>query len=200
MQEIRTQYGLPALVIGEGQPGKFASQAIGVRKEGNPAPALNTDIYHLGSNTKAMTATLLALIIQEGNLSWTTTLSEALPGFNISTAQQDTTLEMLTCHRSGITDTFLRENQTFYLSLFNTSAYEGRWAISNISLSRPPSNKKGTYTYANMNYVLAGLVIDVATKAPAEDMFQSRVFKPLDITTAGWGPTPETSDTSIDNP
>ena len=199
LETIRTKYHLPALAIGQGKPGTFASLAVGVRKQGDPTPALDTDIYHLGSNTKAMVATLLAILIQDGQLSWSATLPEVLPTFNISDAHRRTTLEMLTSHRSGITDDFFQD-QTFVLSLFNLSALEGRWAVSNLSLARPPSQEQGSFNYANTNYILAGLVIDVSTNSSAEEMLQRRVFSPLGITTAGFGPSPEQSDTSVDNP
>jgi D-alanyl-D-alanine carboxypeptidase len=147
-----------------------------------------------------MTATVLALLIQDGHFSWSTTLSDALPGFNISSTHDGTTIEMLTAHRSGITDGYIKDI-AFTLSLYNMSAIEGRWAVSNRSLASPPSHSPGSYTYANTNYVLAGLIIDVASSnSSAEALLCGRVFDPLGITTAGFGPVPETSDTSVDNP
>ena len=106
LEALRSDYQLLALMLGQGRPEDFASQAVGVRKEGDPTSALNTDIYRLGSNTKAMTASLLALLIQDGQFSSSSTLVEVLRGFNISSTNHGTTLEMLTAHRSGITDEY----------------------------------------------------------------------------------------------
>ena len=146
-----------------------------------------------------MTASLLALVIQEGHFSWSSTLFEALPGFNISSAHHDTTVEMLTCHRSGITDDYFKD-LFFTQSLYNMSAIDGRRAVSDRALASPPSQKPGSYSYANTNYVLAGRIIEVASNSSAESVLRRRVFDPLGITTAGFGPSPERSDTAVDNP
>lgn len=106
---------------------------------------------------------------------------------------------MLTAHRSGITDEVF-QGPAFVQSLYNMNAIERRWVVSNRSLASPPAQKPGSYNYANTNYVLAGLIIDVASNSSAESMLRHRVFDPLGITTAGFGPSPETSDTSVGNP
>lgn len=96
------------------------SQVTGVRKQGDPTPVLITDQFHLGSITKAMTATLLAIMIQEaaGNLTWQTTLAEALPAIsNMSEGHHSTTLEMLTSHRSGIYDELWNNDVDYRRSL-----------------------------------------------------------------------------------
>jgi CubicO group peptidase (beta-lactamase class C family) len=67
-------------------------------------------------------------------------------------------------------------------------------------LSRPPSLYKGEYRYSNANYVIASLIIEIVTNITAEEVFKLRLLEPLNITTAGFGPGPEHSDTSVDNP
>src|SRR4026207_723463 len=54
----------------------IAQGAAGARKR---RPARRTppdDQFHLGSCPKAMTATLVAMLVEEGKLNWTTTLGE----------------------------------------------------------------------------------------------------------------------------
>jgi CubicO group peptidase (beta-lactamase class C family) len=51
--------------------------AVGVRKLGDPAPATRDDRFHLGSNTKAPTAGLVGLLVDEGKLAWTAPLAAA---------------------------------------------------------------------------------------------------------------------------
>jgi hypothetical protein len=48
----------------------------GVRKRGTAERITIADQFHLGSCTKAMTATLVAMLVEEGKLNWTTTLGE----------------------------------------------------------------------------------------------------------------------------
>jgi CubicO group peptidase (beta-lactamase class C family) len=57
--------------------GLIASGAVGVRKYGTNSPVTVNDQFHLGSDTKAMTVTMLATLVEEGKLAWTTTIEQA---------------------------------------------------------------------------------------------------------------------------
>src|ERR1051326_2731240 len=54
----------------------IAQGAAGVRKRGTAERITLDDRFHLGSCTKAMTATLVAMLVEEGKLNWTTTLGQ----------------------------------------------------------------------------------------------------------------------------
>ena len=149
-----------------------------------------------------MTATLLALMVQEavGNLTWSSTLAEALPSFsNMSEGHRSTTLEMLTSHRSGIDDE-LFYNRNFTNSLYMLSAIEGRRSMTHRVLSEPPANARGNFEYATANYVIAGYIIDTVANTAFEELFCVRLFDTFFMSSAGFGPVPESSNTSIDNP
>ena len=150
-----------------------------------------------------MTATLLALMIQEavGNLTWQTTLAEALPAIsNMSEGHRSTTLEMLTSHRSGIYDELFRNDRNYLHFLYTLSATEGRRSMTRRVLSEPLTKEKGKFEYENANYVIAGFIIDTVTNTSFEEVASTRLFEPLGMSSAGFGPVPESSNTSIDNP
>jgi CubicO group peptidase (beta-lactamase class C family) len=77
LSPILKEYNLPALggavVTGKGLE---ALGVVGVRKAGTDVAATADDLWHLGSNTKAMTATLVAALIEQGTLKWETTVGE----------------------------------------------------------------------------------------------------------------------------
>src|SRR5260370_28874894 len=54
----------------------IAQGAAGGRKRGTAERITLDNQFHLGSCTKAMTATLVAMLVDEGKLNWTTTLAE----------------------------------------------------------------------------------------------------------------------------
>src|SRR5258708_19691684 len=54
----------------------IAQGAAGVRKRGTAEHITLDNQFHLGSCSKAMTATLVAMLVEEGNLNWTTTLCD----------------------------------------------------------------------------------------------------------------------------
>lgn len=68
---IATALKVPALggaiVHSDGQISTFVT---GVRESGSDVAATVTDQWHLGSCTKAMTAMLVALLVERGDLTW----------------------------------------------------------------------------------------------------------------------------------
>lgn len=80
LESIRKKHDLPALAVVVVKDGRICDRAAaGVRKWGESAPVTTNDIFHIGSCTKAMTATLTAMLIEEGKLRWDSTLAELLP-------------------------------------------------------------------------------------------------------------------------
>lgn len=152
-----------------------------------------------------MTATLLALLVEEGLLNWTTTLKVALPDLarNMSQAHEETTLEMLTAHRSGIVDEPINNSSfsSFFSDLYSPSISpeQGRWLLVNRFLSKPPAKQTGVFEYSNVNYVIVGSILERLTSTPWETLMQNRIFSPLRMN-CGFGITPESSNVSVENP
>ncbi|KEF56540.1 beta-lactamase [Exophiala aquamarina CBS 119918] len=197
LEKLRVEYDVPALGVSVGP--HFKGAVVGTRKVHTDVNATMHDVYHIGSNTKAMTATVIAVLVEEGILSWQTTLGEVLTDYSMLEVYRNVTIELLTSHRSGITDDSAQD-ETFFTSLTNVSAPLGRSRMAKQTLSSPSNSTQGIWVYANMNYVLAGLIIDVTTGQTVEDIMYSKLFKPLSMFSAGWGSTPQSSITSIDNP
>ena len=80
LDSIRKTRNVPALgaafIRGDGS---VTSAVVGVRKRGTDVRATTEDQWPLASNTKAMTATLLATLVEQGALTWETTLAELFP-------------------------------------------------------------------------------------------------------------------------
>src|ERR1700749_1008192 len=80
LEVIRKKYDLPALALVVVKDGKICERdAVGVRKFGDTVPVTTNDVFHIGSCTKSMTATLAAILIEEGKLRWDTTIAEVFP-------------------------------------------------------------------------------------------------------------------------
>jgi CubicO group peptidase (beta-lactamase class C family) len=102
---VRAKHGLPALAAAVVKDGSIvAAGAVGVRVHGIDIKVTIDDRFHLGSDTKAMTATLVAMLVEEGKLRWDLTIGEVLggdvPGMNPQLAA--VTLEQLLSHSGGI--------------------------------------------------------------------------------------------------
>src|SRR4051794_13471815 len=65
LQQTLCSSGLPALAAAAMKKGALlGSAAVGVRKIGTPAVVTVADKFHIGSDTKAMTATVTAMLVE----------------------------------------------------------------------------------------------------------------------------------------
>lgn len=203
LRPILQAYDLPALAGAVVTSDGIRGQAVvGVRKYGTDTPATINDEFHLGSETKAMTATLLAMLVEQGQLSWDMSLAQCLPELagTMDPAYRNVTLEQLLAHRAGFTDDSWPDGETF-LSLHNWrgSPSEQRWRYAQMILQEPPTKSRpGSFLYSNRSYAIAGVIAERITGTPWENLISNWLFAPLDMDTCGFGPmgTPG----SIDEP
>jgi len=195
LHEVREKYQLPAMAasysVGDDLAGEFVA---GERKWKSWAPVELGDVFHLGSCTKAMTATLLAIFIEKKKLSWSTTLSEAFPELRAQMPKslQKVTLEMLTTHRSGLTgDLIAYKNGELWKSLWDSQlkVVDGRKLLSQQMLSTEPAHVPGEiFEYSNANYVIVAAVLEKTTGQAWEDLMMKELFVPLGMKSCGFGP------------
>src|ERR1043166_1881356 len=89
IEALRKKHNLPAIALVVVKDGRICDRAAtGVRKYGSPARVTTNDLFHIGSCTKSMTATLAAMFIEEGKLGWTTTIAEMFPELKDSMDQR----------------------------------------------------------------------------------------------------------------
>jgi len=186
---LRETYHLPALelcVIDADGINEVASD--GVRKAGGTTVVEESDLFHVGSMTKAMTATMLATLIQEGKLSWDMTLAQALPSL-VSTMDpryDGVTLEQLLTHTSGL-PRYTTDLEWASIPPFTGTPAEQRQAFARMLLTRPPIGTAGVYRYSNAGYAVAAAIAEKATGETWEQLMQERVFGPLNMRAAyGW--------------
>jgi CubicO group peptidase (beta-lactamase class C family) len=159
--------------------------ADGVRKVGASARLTTSDRFHLGSNVKAMTATMIATLVEEGKLSWTTRPIDVFPELSESMdpAFQDVTLAQLLEHRAGIEPL---EDFSEVPPLPGTPA-EQRYAGAAMLLSLPPAGPVGEFLYSNGGYGIAAAMAERVTGVAWEELMTARLFGPLGITPLfGW--------------
>jgi CubicO group peptidase (beta-lactamase class C family) len=153
-----------------------------------------------------MTATLVAMLVEEGKLNWTTTLGELFADMvkPMHPAWEKVTLRQVLAHRSGLRfdpDSVVRA-LNLYLAPYASSRNrpesmrsseetlpQQRLEIARRALSRPPGIPPDTkYWYSNVGYILAGAVLERLTGRAWEDLMRERLFQPLGISTGGFGP------------
>ena len=178
--------GLVAAVIDE--EGVRAIGAAGVRKWGSPEKFTVNDLVHIGSNTKAMTATMLAVLVEDGVFphDWETTIADVFPELldEIHSDYRAVDLFQLVRMTGGI-----RPNATNWWAYQDQpDIVERRYAILRDNLMEPPAGPMGEFLYSNLGYMIAGAMAERRTGESWETLMEAHLFAPLGITTAGFGP------------
>src|SRR5262249_21936799 len=139
---------------------------------------------HIGSCTKAMTATLIAMLVEEHKLRWEMTIAEGLPKLaaSIDRSYRDVTLAQLLSHWGGIPANGNQDQPAGPVT-------EQRLSYIRQVLSQPsPVGPCKQWVYSNAGYVIAAAIAEQAARSSWEDLMQRRIFRPLRMTTAGFGP------------
>src|SRR5437868_12249238 len=140
-----------------------------------------------------MTALLAAMLVEEGKLRWDSTVGEVFPELRptMDTGLREVTLEQLLSHTSGIPS----DNDAIRKLIVQSFAQEDRnldelryWLLTQWS-AQPLESKPGErFAYSNLGYTFAGAMIERAGGETWEELVAERVFDPLGLKSAGFGP------------
>ena len=187
LKPIRQKFGVPAMaaLVVTSQGVQFAG-AVGVRKRDTEIPVTLADEWHLGSDTKAMTATLLARLVERGQLKWDTTLATVFPDLapQIHPGFKTVTLLQLLSHRAGLP------------ANLDLAKYPGDEVVAlrlravREELAKKPQHTPGSnFEYSNLGYIIAGAVVEKTTGQSWERAVSTEVFEPLQMKAVGFGGT-----------
>lgn len=177
---VRAQSGAPALAVALVTPGQIAKASAGVTRLDAPAPVAENAFYHAGSCGKAMTATLVGMLVENGGLRWDSTLGEIFPEL-AATADarvRVVTVEQLLQHRGGVAQ-LGDADSIAELPPFTGTATEQRAQFAAYVLKQPPANPVGEFAYSNGGYALLGAIIERVTGESYEQAMTERLFTPL---------------------
>ncbi|WP_067901940.1 serine hydrolase domain-containing protein [Nocardia vaccinii] len=161
------------------------SAAAGVRKSGDPAPVTVGDCWHLGSDTKAMTATLVGISVDRGRLCFEDRLADVLGG-PLHPAYAGVTIEQLLWHRGGAPANPPGALQK--LMHFGGDPAVIRAAVARGVLSQPPAQPPGQFAYSNIGYLIVGAILEQRAMTSWENLMRAELFAPLRMDSAAFGP------------
>jgi len=170
--------------------------SVGIRKVGDPAPFLSSDLIHLGSDTKALTAILIGQIIDRRQLTMDTTMRDIFPEFaaSMNPEMAKVTVRDLLNHDAG----FPHDLDWWALDRTHLSLPEQRKRAVKEALAAAPAQPIGKYFYSNVSFVLLGAIVEAKTGQSWEEVIRQKIFDPLQMSSAGFGPP--SVDGSIDQP
>ncbi len=201
LEVIRKKHDLPALAVVVVKDGRICDRAaVGVRKWGETTPVTTNDVFHIGSCTKSMTATLTAMLIEDGKLRWDTTIADVFPELKgkMDKQYESVTVEQLLTHRGGVPGAPPAAAWKRAWEQKGTSTEQRREFIEAV-LRPPPEAAPGTKKiYSNQGYAVIGAMLERLSGTPWEALITERLFKPLHMDSAGFGPPGTTG--AVDQP
>lgn len=172
--------GMAAVVIRNFRPQR--ETVAGIRRLGSVAPIRRGDRWHLGSDGKAMTATLIARLVESGALSWEARLEQMLPDLTsvMRDEYRDVTLPDLLSHRSGLPEN--PRDTDFLITFVRNPAPlpQQRTRYITAALDEAPAvPTRADPSYSNTGFIIAGAIAERVTGRPYETLMQEEVFAPL---------------------
>jgi CubicO group peptidase (beta-lactamase class C family) len=204
LETFRQRYNLPALAAAVVQGEQIvATAAVGLRKQGTDVLVTVNDVFHIGSCTKSMTALLAAWLVEQGKISWGTTIAEVFPDLEkIHPDYRDMTLEQLLSHTGGAPDDSKNNTAKWIREVLThktLSLQEQRLLAAEKVVAKAPQAKPGTKViYSNAGYVIIGAMLERVAGESWESLMKRIVFDSVGMTSAGFG-TPA-SPGAIDQP
>ena len=162
--------GLPAMAAALIRSDGIETAAVGA--------AAVDDSFHLGSNTKSITATLAAIAVERGLLAW----SSAAPAVLDVEGSPGITLERLLAHAAGVR-ALTQDDELAELPRERSEV--ARLLVSESLLFEPGTDN----AYSNGGYTVAAAILEKVTGTTWETLLQSWLAEPLSIKlNIGWPP------------
>jgi CubicO group peptidase (beta-lactamase class C family) len=186
LSDVRRKYDLPAIAAALlTSQGLQKVAAVGTRKWGTDVPVTLNDLWHLGSDTKIMTSTIVARLVEQGKLTWAMTVSEVFPdladGFNPE-AKGITVLQLLS-HVAGLPANIDYDAVSRSIPVRTQRIEAVKMALRDKPLSTPGAQ----YLYSNIGYIVVGAMIERVLNIDWETAIAQDVFIPLKMSSAGFG-------------
>jgi CubicO group peptidase (beta-lactamase class C family) len=177
INEIMRVFNVPGAAIGIVHKGQVvAAKGFGVKTLGKAEPIDGDSIFKIASNTKAFTAAALAILVDEGKISWEGKVQSYLTGFKLYdpwVSEQFNLIDLLT-HRSG-----LGLGAGDLMLWPEPSSFSRQEVLHNLRYLKPTGEFRADYAYDNLLYIVAGEVVPAVTGQSWEQFVEQRIMQPL---------------------
>lgn len=172
IRQVLPQWGTPGISVAIVKNGKTVfKKAYGVRELGKPQPYTTATLSACASTTKAMTATCMGMLVDEGKVKWSDKVMDVLPAFKLAdpySSSEITVLDLFT-HNAGLGNA---DNLWIY-------GYSREEIIQRMQLMHPVYSLRSSYIYQNLMYIVAGELIHKLSGKTWEAFLTERIFKEL---------------------
>ncbi|KAI5820073.1 putative D-aminoacylase [Pyronema omphalodes] len=168
--------GTPGMSLGVLHDGEIHQAHFGFRDIASGLPPDETTTYVIGSLTKAVTAAMFGILVEDGKLDWTTQLHDILPEYtrNDKDPAINITIEDILSHRTG-----LPGYDSLWLGSNNNPILKRSDAVPILSYLPVAKPLRTEFIYNNMAYEVAGQVIEKVSGLKYTDFLREHIVEPL---------------------
>lgn len=179
VRQVLKTFSVPGMSVTIVKDGKvLVARGYGVRTLGDTARVTAATRFGIASNSKAFTATALAMLVDDGKIAWDTPVVKYLPQFALSDpfVTRIITVRDLLVHRSGLG---LGAGDLLWWPASTYTRKQIMYRLRDIPLS---TSFRSAYAYDNVLYLVAGEVIEAVSGLSWEDFIATRILTPLGMT------------------
>ncbi len=180
VDETVARYRLPGIAVGIIEDGKVVYQRTEGELAAGSGQRIDADtLFKIASNTKAMTAAVLARLVDQGRLKWDDPVTKYLPGFRMHDPWVTRNMQVrdLLIHNSG-----LGLGAGDLMLWPEPNDFTRKDIIAGLQHLKPTHSFRSHYAYDNLLYVVAGEVAAAAGGAPYDVLVRRELFEPLGMT------------------
>ena len=177
----RAEFHAPGVAVAAVIGGEVVlAEGFGQRDIENDLPVTPETLFAFGSSTKSLTALLVAMYVEDGQLDWEKPVRDYIPGFRMQdpVASEQLTVRDLLCHSSG-----LPRHEFAWITNQNQSRAE---LVSRLAHLPPHRPFRRAWNYNNIMYTTAGYLVELVSGKTWEEALRERILDPLGMSTANY--------------
>lgn len=164
--------GFAVVIVKDGET--VLMNGYGERELGGGEAVDENTLFAIASNSKAFTSAALAMLVEEGKMSWDDGVQEHLPYFQVYNpyVSQEMRIRDLLSHRSGL-GTYSGD------LLWYGTGYTAEEVVRRTRFVPQAGAFRASYGYSNLMFLAAGEVVAAVSGMPWADFVESRILRPL---------------------
>ncbi len=171
-----SEFSVPGMAIGIVKANKIVlAKGFGVRELGKAGKIDSDTLFKIASNSKAFTTAALAILVEDGLISWDGLVIDYIPEFRMHdpwVTAGFTVTDLLT-HRSGL--------QSFVGDMLlwpEPNSFTRADIIHALRYFKPVSGFRTEYAYDNLLYIVAGEIVPRVSDKSWGEFVESRIMRP----------------------
>ncbi len=175
VQQGMEQWQIPGMAIAVVKDGEVVlAKGYGIQKLGEADLVNEHSQFGIASVSKHMTASSLAVLVDEGVIAWDDPVTKHIPWFKLSDpwATENVTIRDLLTHQVGVGR--MLGNRLQFMT--NRSREELLYRMRYHDFEQP---FRSSYVYSNVMYTLAGEIVKAVTDLTWDEFMHERFFTPM---------------------